>query len=215
MESLIFLFLQTNYHHDMRKAFIIIVITIIATNCICIVLPHNKRPFCDTLKEAVNTCELATYTDEDFGFTARYPAFFIQEDKAGDGCIGHARFSYWDHWIRIVMECYVTHNRGNLSVRDGMRIHARRMRAQQSTMGRDWFIVSGPLYENGSPIHSYSYHTKYVRNGSLWFVYALYYPDAYRPSLARIFRIIDRWNVWDDRHPQQLDFIRHRKYQSA
>jgi hypothetical protein len=196
----------------MRKSFIAIIILILCVAGIDIILPRNDRPFADQLKEAINTCELTTYTDDDFGFAAEYPQFFTQEDQTDDEYVGHARFSYWDHWMRIVMECYVTQNDGQLSVRRGMHEHARRMHARRARMGHGWFILSGPLYENGNPVCGYSYHIKYVRNGNLWFVYALYYPDEYRPCVARLFRIIDRWTVWDNTRPLKLDFRHHRKF---
>jgi hypothetical protein len=84
----------------MRKSFIAIIILILCVAGIDIILPRNDRPFADQLKEAVNTCELTTYTDDDFGFAAEYPQFFTQEDQTDDEYVGHARFSYWDHWMR-------------------------------------------------------------------------------------------------------------------
>lgn len=190
----------------MRKSFIIIAITILSFACIDIVFPIGERPFGDKLREMINTCELETYVDDAFGFAAEYPKFFDKEDGSDEDCIGHAKFSYWDHWIMIVMECYATPNKKRLNVHDGMNEHAKMMHARKKQMGRDWFIISGRLYNGDIPVDGYSYHIKYVRNGGLWFVYALYYPDQYKYSLARLFHIINDWKVWDKRKPLKLKF---------
>ena len=68
--------------------------------------------------------------------------------------------------------------------------------------GEDYFILSGPQFECGSLIEGYSYYSKFVRNGKLWFVYTMVYPDRYQDVLTRLFQEIDEWKIWERPHLQ-------------
>ncbi len=66
--------------------------------------------------------------------------------------------------------------------------------------GKDFFILSGPQYEQGSYVEGYSYYSKFVRNHQFWLVYTMVYPDRYKPALTRLFKEIDNWQVWERPH---------------
>ena len=39
-------------------------------------------------------------------------------------------------------------------------------------------------------------------NNKLWFVYTMIYPDDYKDILARLFKEIDDWQIWERPRPQ-------------
>jgi hypothetical protein len=41
-----------------------------------------------------------------------------------------------------------------------------------------------------------------MANGKLWLVYTMVYPDDYKDVLARMFREIDEWQIWERPHLQ-------------
>ena len=49
-------------------------------------------------------------------------------------------------------------------------------------------------------IDCYSYYTKIMANHKLWFVYTMIYPDDYKDVLARLFKEIDDWQIWERPH---------------
>jgi len=106
------------------------------------------------------------------------------------------RFEYGDQWITLVIESHVMNNNG-MSIQAGKDSLAQVLHATDSTMGKDYFMLSGPQYENGSRIEGYSYYTKVVANHKLWFVYTMIYPDDYKDVLTRLFKEIDDWQVWE------------------
>ena len=41
-----------------------------------------------------------------------------------------------------------------------------------------------------------------MTNHKLWFVYTMVYPDDYKDILARLFKEIDDWQIWERPRPQ-------------
>ena len=88
------------------------------------------------------------------------------------------------------------------SLKDGMDSLAQVLQATDRKLGSDYFILSGPQYENGSLIDGYSYYSKVMANHKLWFVYTMIYPDNYKDVLTRLFKEIDDWQIWERPHLQ-------------
>ena len=111
------------------------------------------------------------------------------------------RFEYGDQWITVVIESHVMHKNGQ-SLKDGMDSLAQVLHATDRKLDSDYFILSGSQYENGSLIEGYSYYSKVMANHKLWFVYTMVYPDDYKDILARLFKEIDDWQIWERPRPQ-------------
>ena len=185
------------YRREMRKAvFIFITFILVAVNIdwihSCADLKSHKEVFGRYLAYA----DMYEYRDKDYDYVVRVPSFFnaqsdsLQEEK------GRMRFEYGDQWITLVIESHVMNNNG-MSIQAGKDSLAQVLHATDSTMGKDYFMLSGPQYENGSRIEGYSYYTKVVANHKLWFVYTMIYPDDYKDVLTRLFKEIDDWQVWE------------------
>ena len=71
------------------------------------------------------------------------------------------------------------------------------LHSTNSKLGSDYFILSGPQYEYGSRIEGYSYYSKVMAYHRFWFVYTMIYPDGYKDVLARMFKEIDDWQIWE------------------
>ena len=152
-------------------------------------------------EQGLNTAEMQTYQDPDLGFTVRYPSFFAVQPDSLDEYTGHVRFSYDNEWATVVLECYALRNYGQ-SLKSGMDSLAQVLHATDCKLGSDYFILSGPQYENGSLIDGYSYYTKAMVNHKLWFVFTMIYPDDYKDVLTRLFKEIDDWQIWERPHLQ-------------
>ncbi len=155
----------------------------------------HQPPLEQMLQEAIESARLSVYRNADYGFKAEYPEFFCSESDAEGSFTGRARFSYWNSMVHVNLETSVRRNGRALNVRDSMHFIAASTHAATQRMGTNWFVVAGPLYEDGVPVEGYSFYDKYVCVGKLWFVYSLTYPDACRASLARLFRLVDRFSV--------------------
>jgi hypothetical protein len=151
----------------------------------------------DVFEQGLNTAEMLTYQDPDLGFTVRYPSFFIVQPDSLDEYTGHVRLSYDNEWATIVLECYALRNNG-LSLKNGMDSLAQVLHATDRKLGSNYFILSGPQYENGSRMDDYSYYSRFVNWGKLWFVYTMIFPDRYHDHLGRLFREINEWQVFED-----------------
>lgn len=184
----------------MRKAiFIFIAIILVAANIdwlrSCGDLKSPKEVFGQQLTYA----DMYEYKDADYGYVVRVPSFFsvqpdsLQEEK------GQMRFEFSNQWIIVVIESYVMNNNGQ-SLKNGMDSLAQVLHAIDSRLGSDYFILSGPQYENGCRLDGYSYYSKVVVNHKLWFVYTMIYPDDYKDVLSRIFKEIDDWQIWERPH---------------
>ena len=184
----------------MRKAiFIFIAIILMVANIdwlrSCGDLKSPKEVFGQQLTYA----DMYEYKDADYGYVVRVPSFFsvqpdsLQEEK------GRMRFDYTDQWITLVIENHVMNSDG-MSLQAGMDSLAQILHATDSKKGKDYFILSGPQYENGSRIDGYCYYTKIMANHKLWFVYTMIYPDDYKDVLTRLFKEIDDWQIWERPH---------------
>ena len=106
------------------------------------------------------------------------------------------RFEYGDLWITIVIESHVMNNNGQ-PLKSGMDSLAQVLKATDKKLGSDFFTLSGPQHENGNRIEGYSYYSKVMVNHRFWFVYTVIYPDDYKDVLARMFKEIDDWQIWE------------------
>ena len=181
----------------MRKTiFIFIAIILVAVNVdwihSCADLKSHKEAFDRFLTFA----EMNEYKDKDYDYVVRVPSFFnaqpdsLQEEK------GRMRFEYADQWIILVIESHVMNSNG-MSLQAGMDSLSQLLHATESKKGEDYFILSGPQYENGNRIDGYSYYTKIMANYKLWFVCTMIYPDDYKDVLGRLFKEIDDWQIWE------------------
>lgn len=184
----------------MRKAIFIFFAIILMTANIdwlrsCGDLKSPKEVFGQQLTYA----DMYEYKDADYGYVVRVPSFFsvqpdsLQEEK------GQMRFEFSNQWIIVVIESYVMNNNGQ-SLKNGMDSLAQVLHAIDSRLGSDYFILSGPQYENGCRLDGYSYYSKVVVNHKLWFVYTMIYPDDYKDVLTRLFKEIDEWQIWERPH---------------
>ena len=187
----------------MRKTiYLIIAITIVATALnwtdSCTELHTDKELFGQNLMYA----EMYRHEDPDYGFVIRYPSFFVHQLDSLNDSKGYARFSYNDQWVTVVLESYMLPNPGQ-SVKSAADSLAQTLHATSTRCGKDYFILSGPQYENESLIKGYSFYSKFVSNYKFWFVYTMVYPDHYHDVLSRLFKEIDEWQIWED---PQLEF---------
>jgi hypothetical protein len=186
----------------MRKAiFIFIAIILVAASIdwirSCSGLKSHKEVFGRELTYA----DMYEYKDADYDYVVRVPSFFTAQPDSLQEEKGRMRFEYGDLWITVVIESHVMNNDG-MSIKDGMDSLAQVLHATDRKLGSNYFILSGPQYESGSLIDGYSYYTKIVANNKLWFVYTMIYPDDYKDILARLFKEIDDWQIWERPRPQ-------------
>ena len=186
----------------MRKAiFIFIAIILVAASIdwirSCSGLKSHKEVFGRELTYA----DMYEYKDADYDYVVRVPSFFTAQPDSLQEEKGRMRFEYGDLWITVVIESHVMNNDG-MSIKDGMDSLAQVLHATDRKLGSNYFILSGPQYESGSLIDGYSYYTKIVANNKLWFVYTMIYPDDYKDILARLFKEIDDWQIWERPHLQ-------------
>ena len=182
----------------MKKTALLFVATLVILASIDFIWPFTtERTDGDVFGQGLNTAEMQTYQDPDLGFTVRYPSFFAVQPDSLDEYTGHVRFSYDNEWATVVLECYALRNYGQ-SLKSGMDSLAQVLHATDCKLGSDYFILSGPQYENDSRIDDYSYYSRLVSRGKLWFVYTMVYPDRYHDHLGRLFKEIDDWQVFED-----------------
>ncbi len=182
-----------------RKLIVLIILSIILSVSIGFVNTSCKiKPQEELFGDELAIAPMKTYQDKDFGFTVRYPSFFIKQPDSLNDYIGYARFSYADHWANIILESYVAKNYSR-TLRLGMDSFTKALHATRHHLGKNYFILSGPQYENGSYVDGYSFYSKYVSNGKLWFVYTMVYPNSYHNYIGRLFYEIKQWTVWNNR----------------
>jgi hypothetical protein len=184
----------------MRKViFIFIAIVLVAASIDRISSCSGLKSHKEIFRQELTYADMYEYKDADYHYVVRAPSFFtvqpdsLQEEK------GRKRFEYGDQWITIVIESHVMNNNG-LSLKTGMDSLAQVLKAIDCKLGNDYFILSGPQYENGSCIEGYSYYSKVMVNHKFWFVYTMVYPDSYKDVLGRLFKEIDDWQIWERPH---------------
>lgn len=180
----------------MRKGIFIFVVIIIVAVCFCGIKPCIKvKTSKEQFGRNLTYTDMCEYKDPDYDFIIRYPSFFKEQAEMMDEYTGYARFIYRDQQATVVLEGYAMNNRWQ-TVQSAMYSLASSLHATRCKHGEDFFIISGPQYEDGSRVEGYSYYSKFVRNGRLLFVYTMVYPDCYRDVLTRLFKEIDDWQVW-------------------
>ena len=141
----------------MKKAALLFVVALVILASIDFIWPFTtERTDGDVFGQGLNTAEMLTYQDPDLGFTVRYPSFFAVQPDSLDEYTGHVRFSYDNEWATVVLECYALRNRGQ-SLKSGMDSLAQVLHATDRNLGNDYFILSGPQYENDSRMDDYSF----------------------------------------------------------
>ncbi len=184
----------------MRRFFIILIsFAVIVTTVMLSFTGKDNRPFPEKLEQMINDAPMKEYQDSLFGYVVRYPACFEQTPDSLIKEPGFCRFSYWDNWVQIVQMAFIQPNQKELSVKQGMDSIGVFLHATKKRMGRDFFILSGPLYVDGSHINGYRFHVKYVQHRKIWFVLQLTYPENCTKAVQRITEEIDQWHVWEDR----------------
>ena len=189
-----------NHQSDMRKAIFIFIAVILVAASVdwidsCAELKSHKEVF----GRQITYADMYEYKDKDFDYVVRVPSFFtaypdsLLEEK------GRMRFEYGDQWITLVIESHVMNSDG-MSLQAGMDSLAQMLKATDRKLGSDYFILSGPQYEQGNRIDGYSYYTKIMVSHKLWFVYTMVYPDDYKDILTRLFKEIDDWQIWERPH---------------
>lgn len=181
----------------MRKGIFIFIAVIIVAACIdwcdsCENIKSHKEVF----GRELTYVDMNEYKNKDYDYVVRVPSFFTAQPDSLQEEKGRMRFEYGDRWITIVIESHVMSNNGQ-SLKDGMDSLAQLLHATDRKLGSDYFILSGPQYEEGSLIEGYSYYSKVMANHKLWFVYTMIYPDDYKNVLARLFNEIDDWQIWE------------------
>ena len=189
----------------MRKAiFIFIAIILVAVSIdwihSCAELKSHKEVF----GRQITYADMYEYKDKDYDYVVRVPSFFTAQSDSLQEEKGRMRFEYGDQWINVVIESHVMNSDG-MSLQAGMDSLAQMLKATEHRLGNDYFILSGPQYENGSRIDGYCYYTKIMANYKLWFVYTMVYPDDYKDVLARLFKEIDDWQIWERPHLKLKD----------
>ena len=178
--------------------FTVIVILIAAVITVIVVLRGNedKREFTEKLEEDIRCCRMLTYRDSFYDYTVNYPSFFEQVPDSLLEEPGSSLFRYWDNWVQIELTTRVLPNEDSLSTQEGMQRFAQLHHAKEQVMQGDSFLLSGPLYINGSEIPNYRYHSKYVCHRRFWFVQMLVYPIHCEKAVRRLIQQVDDWRVW-------------------
>lgn len=189
----------------MRKAiFIFIAIILVAVSIDWIHSCAELKSYKEVFGRQITYADMYEYKDKDYDYVVRVPSFFTAQSDSLQEEKGRIRFEYGDQWINVVIESHVMNSDG-MSLQAGMDSLAQMLKATEHRLGSDYFILSGPQYENGSRIDGYSYYTKIMANYKLWFVYTMVYPDDYKDVLARLFKEIDEWQIWERPHLKLKD----------
>ena len=193
------IFAAKTRRQGMRKS----VYLIFALLALGIALAHVRKEDvkqADVLAEAIERDPMPTYVDSLWGYSMRYPSFF---ERATDSLMereGAACFRYWNGEL-IELSAFLVPNPHGLSASQGMDSLGSLLHATDRHLGKDCFILSGPLYRDGGLMAGYLYHAKYVRHRRLWFVLRLVYPKSYGKAVRRLKAQVNRWRVWEEDPP--------------
>lgn len=158
---------------------------------------ETETPLPVKLEKAMNVTSMNVYRNEFYGYTVYYPSFFEQVPDSLINETGCCQFRFWNK-EEIVQTAFVLLNSDSLTLRQGMERFARELHADGWRYGNDYFILSGPLYIAGQAIRGHRFHAKYVQRQKLWFVQYLTYPENCSQAVARLIRLIDGWQVWEN-----------------
>ena len=180
----------------MKKiVFIFISLVLIAASIDWIRSYSDLKSHKEVFMRELTYANMYEYKDSNYDYVVRIPSFFIAQPDSLQDEIGRMRFEYNDQWITIVLESYVMSN-NEQSLQLGMDSLAQLQHAINRKLGDNYFILSGPQFENDSRIDGYSYYSKVIVNHKFWFVYTMIYPDNYKDVLTRLFKEIDNWQIW-------------------
>ena len=181
----------------MRKAiFIFIAIIIVAASIDWVESCSDLKSHKEVFFHQITYADMYEYKDSDYDYVVRVPSFFAAQPDSLQDEKGRMRFEYGDLWITIVIESHVMNNNGQ-PLKSGMDSLAQVLKATDKKLGSDFFTLSGPQHENGNRIEGYSYYSKVMVNHRFWVVYTMIYPDDYKDVLARMFKEIDDWQIWE------------------
>jgi hypothetical protein len=177
----------------MKKSPFVIVLILVVAICAGSFWHIGKSwSFREKLKDAVSMDYIGEYRDSTYGFTARYPNIFKQ-DSIGEG---YARFGFHNE-TNIVMEYFAMPNTNLYSFDKGKTLIEKTNFAMKSRKNEDSFIISGQYHVNGNAVEGYCYYSKYVYRKRMWYVCRLIYDEKYRDCLQRLFKMVDKWKVWE------------------
>lgn len=183
---------------EMKKAVFLFIAIIVAAAGFDKLYPlFTVKTDVELFRQNLIYAEMREYRSPDYDYIIRVPSFFSAQPDPYSDAQGHLRFVYTDLWATVVLEGYAMDNQGQ-SMDEGADSLARALHATHRRRGKDFVILSGPQYEGDSRVDGYSYYAKFVRNGHFWFVYTMVYPDNYKDALARLFREINDWEVWEN-----------------
>lgn len=160
----------------------------------------DDMPLPQKLERAMRLTQMMSYSDDDFDYTIRYPAFFEQtDDSLMDK--GSCRFSFWIDSTEIVQTAFVERNPDCLTLEQAMAKYASDLHATQQQKGDGYFILSGHIHDDNGRITSRRYYAKFVQHRKLWFVQTLAYPEDCETAVQRLLKEIYEWQVWEDPEP--------------
>ncbi len=178
-----------------RFIFIFIIIIIVTVSIDWVESCQTVKSDVELFGQSLTYAEMYEYKSKEYDFVIRVPSFFYQQPDSLQEHKGRLRFEYANLWATVVLDAYAMYNQGQ-SIREGMDSLAQQLHATNQKRGKDFFILSGPQYEQGSYVEGYSYYSKFVKKRKFWFVYTMVYPARYKPVLTRLFKEIDNWQVF-------------------
>lgn len=160
------------------------------------------EPYVEILGRLIRQSRLQTVCDEGFGFKFRCPECFHPDQY--DTIPHHFRYLlyppsiYKDAEGEVELECYASINHQGLSIRQLADSITEQIHPTAIRMLPEGFVLSGPLYQEGSRIPGRHFYARYVLRQKAVFVYSMTYPEGYAPALERMRKLIDEWEVWEE-----------------
>ena len=195
----------------MRKLILILFIFLIFTLVYTQRDQGNKLSLVEKAQKRINSSPTKIYKDSMWNYTIYYPSCFKKVVTADDNISdGYVCFRYWDGAI-INMEAFVFKSDSTKNFRSEIFQISSERHATKKMIGKDNFIISGPIYENNVEIPDYVYHAKYVRVCKMYIVYQLIYHKDYEKALINVIESIDNWTPYNKSEHFNDIFIPHRK----
>lgn len=156
---------------------------------------NDQHSWPQILERAMALTPMQEYHDDDYDYTLRYPAFFQRDD---DTLLdkGTSRFTFWRDNTEIVLTAFLEHNSDMLTAQQAVKKYTSSLHATHQHVGKDFFILSGPLHNDSGKISGRRFHAKFVKHRKFWFVQSLTYPEDCEQALQRLLHEIDAWQVW-------------------
>ncbi|NPD92405.1 hypothetical protein [Xylanibacter muris] len=189
----------------MRIFVILGFIAILAASGMTIVWENKPMPpYHEIMSEVINRAPITAYHNKFYGFKAQYPKCFIMQETGYDST--HAKFEY-SLYENIAIEFSVFKNTMDDMSPDKWPVFAERKDTTVTKVGNDAFIVEGLLYCDGTPYPDHSRYAKYIRNGKLWFVYSVTYPNECHKAAERIRGLISQWHLSPTEYSSDLQQV--------